>query len=536
MDSEEAYLKRGTEALKEYNLQIFEKHIDKAISDNSENLHFKGTAKNFKSKLLEFAGISLSETNDTLKFLNRNKYWNKAIDFAVSYAKENPDEVKELVSEIETEMENKLLDMGFNQEFYESLIKKLKKNGIFGKNGGAKLTLDNMFEHSEKVSESLSNMFGDDYLIGSFSIDRLGKLMSEIKMTPSGAREAYKADGMKGVMKYACDNLVFNGAPMLREQLAELDNGNVKFELTPEKIIDYYKQGGFFGKEGVAEKVGMLAYEKFPGSEEFVYYALLGAVMNNKKNKLKQGLEKLHPDEDFRRRSSDLVDEGIEQRIRIVLKEEFPEILKKENLLKIYNENGFFGEKGVFAYLGENRHSIFKNKEIFDGEDMTYFHNIALQFSRAKSYLTMFEAKREKTDNEKYAIAIAKKADKLGITPIELLREPKYIKHKKKVIEEVYSSINNYYVLRYSQIPQAIPIMDNFLAKIKKQEPEKFLEEIMDFRPNSKFFGRAFDMIYEKYAKKTLLDKVEDYVVLARAVMNEWHEFGKNEIKSYESA
>lgn len=538
LTQEDIYLRDGLNAIQEYKQENLRKGIDEVISALGGNLHFKGTAKNFKSKVLEFTNIGIGRKKSVLRFLNKNKYTKKALKFADLYAKEHPEEISRIIQEVESEAGIKLTDIGFDRNFYDNLLLSFQKEGVFGKNGGLKLIANTLMDNLEGVTDSFSNLFGDESVKG-LTLNEISELVSsELKITPAEIKESYKSNDFSGVLKYVLDNAVINGSHHLESILTELEEEGIEHGLTPGRVVDIYNKGGFFSSGGIVETAGKIALKSVPGSEKYLYKGILGVALNNKKEKLKEQLKNSHP-----LASADEIDKFVSKSIiegiqKVVMLSELPEELSKENLINIYEKNGLLGDNGLFSYLSQNSSTIFENARMmgFVGEeDIKFFSDYALKTSKIKSLKGIINTTR--TDYENLATNIAKKAEEIGIKPVELLREPQYIAQRKETIDASYGSVDKLYSQRYGQLSTIVPIVDKALKEIQKGDidTDELIDEVSSMRPDNKFLGEAFDAVVSKYLKRTIVQRITDYLTLTKGLVEQQIEFGKNELQAYDN-
>jgi len=538
---EDIYLRDGLNAIQEYKQENLRKGIDEVISALDGNLHFKGTAKNFKSKVLEFANIGKKNKKSVLRFLNKNQYTKKALEFADLYAKENPEEISKIIQEVESEAGIKLTDIGFDRTFYDNLLFSLQKEGMVGKNGGLKLIADTLMDHLEGVTYSFSNLFGDES-VKELTLNEIGEFVSsELKITPAEIKESYKRNDFNGVLKYVLDNAVINGSHHLESILTELEEEGIEHGLTPGRVVDIYNKGGFLNRGGIVETAGKIALENVSGSEKYLYMGILGVALNNKKEKLKEQFKNSHS---FGV-SSDEIDKfvyksmikGIQQ---VVMLSELPEELSKENLINISEKNGLLGDNGLFSYLSQNSSTIFENArmmELVGEEDIKFFSDYALKTSKIKSLKDVFKINTTRANYENLAVNIAKKAEEIGIKPVELLREPQYIAQRKETIDASYGSVDKLYSKTYSQLSTIVPMVDKALKEIQKGDidTDELIDEVSSMRPDNKFLGKAFDAVVSKYLKRTIVQRITDYLTLTKGLVEQQIEFGKNELQAYDN-
>ncbi len=538
---EEKYLEEGINAIKQYETENLRAGLDQTIHALEGDLNFKGTAKTFRSKVLEFTGIGLGGKKATRKFLNKNKYTNRALDFIDRYVKENPEDIKAIINEVEKEAGIELADIGIDKNFYDNLLVTLKKSGIFGKEGGLKLTSDTLIDNIEGAIDSFSKVFGDEYVKGT-SINDIGQFLnSELKVTPEGIKESYKENGYSGILNYTLDNVVINGAAHLEDLLYQLEVRGIDHGLTPAKIIDIYREGGLLGKNGIADTAAGLALGNIPGSEKYVYFGILKVALKNKSKKLKRQIKSSAPfgaaSDEIDNYVNNAINEGIKKLMRL---SEQPAALSKGSLMEVYEEHGLLGENGLFSYLNQNSESIFEDARLvgmIEEEDIKSFNDFAQRMSKAQTLKEILNNYNNRTDYETFAINLSKKADALGIKPVDLLRNPEYINDREAVIERSYGSASKLYSKRYGQLSSIVPIMDKVLAEVQKADidTDELVEEVKALRPDNKFLGKAFDAVVSRYLKRTIVQRTTDYLKLTKGLIEQQVDFGKKEVQKYET-
>jgi len=544
--TEEQYLEEGLAAVREYDATLLAEKIDTIIVENEESLHFRGTGNTFKSKVIELDHVFLGGKKAIMSFMNKNKYNNSALKFIDSYVSEHPDEIQEIIQKIESDMKMPLSQIGFDRNLYDKLLEAIPKKGLIGNSGASGIVFDEIMEHLPDVVQVSSNILGSEDVFKGMTFDDVGEFLNtNLGMSVEGVQESYNlSNGLfskNGVLKYLMDNTIINGVPHLEDTLVQLKNQGVDHDLTSEIIVDKYQENGLLGNQGLVEILGRAALESYPNSELIIYSKILSSAGSEKKKALKEDLKgKLgfmgHIKSDDIEK---LVEQKFAESVQTVIQyTEFPSAISKKNLLEVYDNHGLFGEEGVISYISNNSESILANAKktgLLDDDDVKSFTESTKSVgNNLNSLKDILSVKVEKTDMEKYFIGLAMKAEELDITPKNLLNDSEYLVDLKDVIVEVYGSVDKKY--QPEMIESIVPYLDKGLSEIKsgKINQEVILNSIDELRLEG-FFREAVDALAAKYVKKTVVQRVEDYLTLTKALIEVKAEYSRNRLNDFKA-
>lgn len=539
-DLDERYLREGIRAIKEVELDRVSRTIDTIIEENKDQLHFKGTAENFRNKVLEFSAVSLGGQKAILSFLNKNKYMNGALNWVDEQIQENPEEIKKLVQDIEKKLGRRLEDLGLDREVYERFKEVTQKKGLFGKESGMKVVSDALMDNLENVVEVLNLP----------ELELMEMMVKNTGITVEGVKEAYKVGGFtgeKGVTQYITDKVIINGKPYIEELLEELEIKGINHGLTADQVIEMYKANGFIGRNGLVEKTAEVALDNIPGLDKVIYLMIINKAAESKKKEL----ENQYKDEiefasgfsigytGLSKDKEKILKSLVQQRVSKILEKGIPEELKQEKLLEICKTKGLYGNEGLLAYISQNAPSILANAYGAGLTNEKGIRDVSLWNKKLSNIKSIKDLFNEKSAYEKYAIALAKKAEELGVGVEEILTKEQYVPVNNEAKVDAYGSLQIAWSSYYGSVEKIVTLSGEALEKLKsddgKDEAEKLISEIRKFMPKS-FFDNALNAVLKKYVKKTFAERLEDYLVLTKALFEKELQKGKKELRTYVNA
>ena len=533
---QEQHLTEGIEALRQYETAKLAGAIDQVVA-TSGKLHFKGTAKKFKSKVMEGAQIVFGGREATLQFLNKNKYYGKGLKIVNEYLEENPEIVEEMALRIETKTGISLEDNGFTGTLYKKMSKALVAQGLVGENGALTSLADTIVGNLDSILDSYAGSLKKSPGFMKRKQKKVMDFIARSSITTEGIQNAYKESGFKGekgVIKYLFDNALASSGPELDGLLAQLKMFGIEHGETSHTIIASYQANGFLGRRGLVEKIAEMGL-KVPGSDKFVYMGLLNLALDSKKKKIKAAMKAQSPKGSDTTDIDKVVDKQYSDIITKMASTGAPKEISQEKILEVYNANGLFGDSGLFSYITSNVKEIYADAvaaSLVEENDVAKVSKAFSTFSKAKALKDL----AKNSSYEKYAIAVARKSEELGITSLELLSNEAYVKEKKACILEGYDHLDVYFA-KMTQATDTLPLLDQAIdylesGKLKTDELFESIKELLN--PRSQINQALVDLA-EPLITRNTVHKVQDYLRLTRGLVQNYLDAKKDESALYEA-
>ncbi len=563
----ENHLQIGMKALQRHETARLKTIVDEVISEQRENLNFKGSATTFRSKLVEFGTIYFGGKKVFLDFLNNNRYTNAALGFVDSYIQENPEQVSEFLEEIEDEMGIKFSEVGFDRQTYANIIEAIKEQGAVGRKGGTGVLIDTVMDNLEKIvaplleeEEPEDPMSMDPEQIAEAMVSLFGEqkttpqgvirfMYSELEITPEGIRDAYKEDGFfgeKGVVKYMISTTLANGKDHIDKVLDEAKDDGLDLGLSAEIVAASYEKGGVWGKAGLVETAAIAAAKEIPVTSQYLYAFMLTKVLEGRKEKMMKQLEgKIAiPKEQLEK----AIEKDISQKAAIFLRiSNVPEELDKEQLVDVIGKNGLLGEDGLLGYLRKNTQAIFKtalDSEFIEDDEVKAFEEKLkdlAEMDSAKDILKNIATTGVATNYENFAASVGYKAEELGIKPAELLSDPQYADTMAQLMTVAYGSIKKAYEEKVGQIGLVPPAIDKALKAMDERDTSrenvtKVVKELLarvKEDADEGIFAKAGEALITRFVKTTIVERIRDYATLTQAFAEKYAATNKQEREAY---
>jgi len=492
-----------------------------------------------------------------LDTLNKNPLLDMFLGTAGESVLSHQKEINDFFEGYQADNKRSLYDLGYGDGFFLRGVNLSQNNGLVGRAGGLSCMLDKAMSDLPEIV----NAFTDNSVKSKLGL----ALASSMGFSPEKLREVYVENGFRGtggLLDYTFNSL--NDNPQLR---AIIDAGKIKLEkiledkgfeinlseFDLEEFITKKKIQGLGGEKGAFNYAltNILGnYKNFGGDFYGVYVSRFlkedrektlevlkkqGFVSEPSAKEVLQGIMKTLSYYDFLSPETKEKRERLEKKIsnlkvtsggdiKKFAREKAPACLQDNNLLSYIRDNGFIGENGFFDYMGEampqilhpfNQGGLISEEEIndiqrryFEMSKITDFVEVIL----AKDDLIIQTMKPKKEQKGNAFIQLSQRAQDLGTTPYDFLRNPEFKEEKEKYLSDYWVD---------SSTLKGLVKITNFLENIvSSPDLSKELGEKLRIKKDPLGISDSIDsyLNLKKQRNPEYFKKISDYLRLARDI------------------
>ena len=528
MKTDKQYLKEGKKAIKKNNQNNLLRLVESTIKTSRDSITHKKSIENYKKLSNTLVRAIGTSPKDALKFLNNNQYLSQATFFVANYLKENPKEAESWIDDLESELSLDFSKLGFTKQTYDNAMFALQTNGFVGTPGALNVLVSTIMGNLRPIADEFLENHGYEDIAG-MDIEDIAEILSQIGINPEGITKSYETNGFgyenKGVLKYLVDNAITNGLPMLEPLLEQAKEEGFEHNLTTAQLIKAYQQNGLFAKRGFFETIlGEALSNKLVSV--MIYKQIISQSLSEQKTEMKKLLDINNPLADPEQIATYANQKVEEMTITLLQQGGLLESLDDTPLGKVYAAHGLFSEEGVFAYLSESLNSTFdlaKEHELLTEERIKGVHSLLEGFSKSNSMLDIVYRKNKRSKLDEYSISVAKKADELGVSPLEFLEDEKYALDRLSLGTVVNPGIT----IKFkdddkNHISGAVEQLEKVLEVVQDtdMDADRLKRELYYGCPDYKILESAVEAFGDRYIDDTFTERIADYLILTINMMN----------------